>query len=225
MLKVARRMKTAGLAVAIILALLASTALAQDKDKKKNKTRDIDNARFDVGFAYGGVFSKTSTASQTSVTLKPTTSGAVLASFRYHFNRTHGIEVNFGHTHNSQVFTVPPDTFRVDNGITEFSGAYVFSPFHIHRIDPFLLAGGGTLKFNPGSQSIDGNTSAFGASSQRALAVLYGAGVDYRLWKRLAVRVQYRGLIYKTPDFTVPSLRTGVYGNMAEPTAGLVIKF
>jgi outer membrane immunogenic protein len=222
-----RRMKTAGLAAAMILALLASTALAQskDKDKNKNKSRDIDDARFDVGLAYSGVFSKTSAASQTSVTLKPTTSGAVLASFRYHFTRTHGIEVNFGHTHNSQVFTVPPDVFRVDNGITELSAAYVFSPFHAHRIDPFLLAGGGRLKFNPGGQFIDGTSSLFGATSQTSLAVLYGGGVDYRLWKRLSVRVQYRGLIYKTPDFAAPSLRTGVYGNMAEPTAGLVFKF
>jgi opacity protein-like surface antigen len=201
-------MKTAGLAVAIILAL-ASLALAQGKNKNKRKGTDIDHARFDVGFAYGGVFSKTSTASQSSVTLKPTTSGTVLASFRYHFNHTHGVEVNFSHTSNSQVFSVPPDTFRVNNGITEFSGAYVFSPLHAHRIDPFLLAGGGTLKFNSGNQFIDGTLSPFGASSQRALAVLYGAGVDYRLWKRLALRVQYRGLIYKTPDFHVPVLHLG----------------
>jgi opacity protein-like surface antigen len=215
----------AGMAVAIILALLASTALAQDKQKKKNKAKDIDDARFDVGFAFGGVFSKTSTASQSSVTLKPTNSGVVLGSFRYHFNRTHAVEANFGHTNNSQVFAVPPDTFRVDNGITEYSAAYVFSPFHGHRINPFLLAGGGSLKFNPGDQFIDGTLSSFNATSQTSLALLYGAGVDYRLWKRLALRVQYRGLIYKTPDFAVPSLPTGVYGNMAEPTAGLVIKF
>jgi outer membrane immunogenic protein len=224
MLMPGTRMKTAGLAVATILAL-ASFALAQDKHKDKDKNKHKSEARFDVGVAYTGVFSKTSAASQSSVTLKPTTSGGVLASFRYHFNHTHGIEVDFGHTHNSQVFTVPPDTFRVDNGITEFSAAYVFSPFHLHRIDPFLLAGGGTLKFNPGNQYIDGTLSPFAAKRQTSLAVLYGGGVDYRLWKRLAMRVQYRGLIYKTPDFHVPVLRTGVYGHMAEPTAGLVLKF
>jgi outer membrane immunogenic protein len=225
LMRMLRLRAKAGMAVAIILALLASTALAQDKQKKKNKTKDIDDARFDVGFAFGGVFSKTSTASQSSVTLKPTNSGVVLGSFRYHFNRTHAIETNFGHTNNSQVFTVPPDTFRVDNGITEFSAAYVFSPFHAHRINPFLLAGGGGLRFNPGSQFIDGTLSPFAAKSQTSLAVLYGGGLEYRLWKRLALRVQYRGLIYKSPDFAVPSLRTGVYGHMAEPTAGLVVKF
>ncbi len=219
------RMKRAGLAFAPVL-VLASFATAKNKDSKsKNNDKARKEVRLDVGLAYRGVFSKTSAASQNSVTLKPTTSAGVLGSFRYHFNHTHGIEVSFGHTNNSQVFTVPPDTFRVDNGITEFSAAYVFSPFHVHRIDPFVLAGAGTLKFNPGNQFIDGNLSPFGAKAQTALAVLYGGGVDYRLWKHLAVRVQYRGLIYKTPDFRVPSLHTGVYGHMAEPTAGLVLRF
>jgi opacity protein-like surface antigen len=218
------RLKTTVLAIATILAL-TSLAPAQDKAKGKRKTKNEDDARFDVGLAYSGVFSKTSAPSTGTVSLKPTTSGAVLATFRYHFNHTHGVEVNFGHTSNSQVFSVPPDTFRVNAGITEFSAAYVLSPFHTKRIDPFLFAGGGALRFNPVNQYIDGSKSSFGAGSQRPLAVLYGAGVDYRLWKAIAVRVQYRGLFYKTPDFRVPSLFTGVNGHMAEPTAGLVIKF
>ena len=218
--------KKVGAAVAMILAL-ASFAPAQNRDnrnkEKVDKVRIKD--RFDVGLAYSGVFSKTSTASQSSVTLKPTTSGAALGTVRYHFNPTHAVEVNFGHTHNSQVFTAPPDTFRVNNGITEFSAAYVLSPFHSRRIDPFFLAGGGSLKFNPGNQYIDGVLSPFAAKSQTSLAALYGGGLDYWLWKHLALRVQYRGLIYKTPDFSVPGLHLGVYGHMAEPTAGLVIKF
>ncbi len=218
------RLKTAVFAVATILAF-TSLALAQDTSKNKKKSKNQDDARFDVGLAYSGIFSKTSAAPTGTVSLKPTTSGAALASFRYHFNHTHGVEVNFGHTNNSQVFSVPPDTLRVNTGITEFSAAYVLSPFHTKRIDPFLFAGGGALRFNPGDQYIDGSKSSFGAASQRPLAVLYGGGVDYRLWKQLALRVQYRGLFYKTPDFRVPSLFTGVSGHMAEPTAGLVIKF
>jgi outer membrane immunogenic protein len=205
-------LKRVGPGIATIL-VLASFAPAQD------------DGRFDASIGYIGVFSKTSSAPLGNTTLKPTTSGGILASFRYHFNHTHGIEVNFGHTSNTQVFTVPPDTFRVTTGITEYSGAYVLRPFHSRKIDPFLFAGGGTLRFNPSNQYIDGFLSSFGASSQRALAVLYGGGVDYRVWRALAVRVQYRGLIYKTPDFRVPALFTGVYGHMAEPSAGIVIKF
>lgn len=205
-------LKTAGLSIATVL-VLVSFGRAQDE------------GRFDVSVAYAGVFSKTSTASNGSISLKPTTSGGELATFRYHFNRVHGIEVNFSHSGNSQVFSIPPDSFRVKTGITEFSGAYVFSPFRTERIEPFVFAGGGTLRFNPGNQYIDEFLTSFGATSQRELAILYGGGTDYRLWKALALRVQYRGLIYKAPDFNQSRLFTGVMGHMAEPTAGLVLKF
>jgi outer membrane immunogenic protein len=205
-------LKRAGLVIATVLAF-ASFGFAQD------------DGRFDASLGYTGVFSKISTAALGSLSLKPTTSGGVLGTFRYHFNHMHGLEVNIGHTNNSQVYSIPPDTFRVKTGITEFSGAYVFSPFHTNRFDPFVFGGGGTLRFNPSSQYIDGSLSSFGATSQRALTVLYGGGVDYRLWKVLAVRIQYRGLIYKAPDFGQTRLFTGVMGHMAEPSAGLVFKF
>src|SRR5471030_3061426 len=90
------RLKTVVFAIATFLAL-ASLALAQGKRKNKDKHHK-DAVRFDVALAYSGVFSKTSVATTGSVSLKPTTSGAVLASFRYHFNHTHGVEVNFSHS-------------------------------------------------------------------------------------------------------------------------------
>jgi len=206
-------MKKAVLVVAAILALV-SLAPAQDQD-----------TRFDVGATYAGVFSKTSAAQLGNTTLKPTTSGAVLLSFRYHFHRLHGIEVNVGHTRNSQVFTIPPDTFRLNTGITEISAAYVFSPFHGKRLDPFLFGGGGVLRFSVGDQYIDGFKTVLGAKDQKPLAILYGGGADYRLWKALALRVQYRGLVYKVPDFKQTRFFTGVMGNLAEPSAGIVFKF
>ncbi len=205
-------LKTAGLAVATVLALTCF-ALTQDE------------GHYDVSIGYAGVFSKTSSASLGNTTLKPTASGAILASFRYRFNRMHGIQVNLGHTSNSQVFSVPPDTFRVKAGITEFSVAYVLSPFHTQRIDPFVLGGAGSLRFSPGNQYIDGFLSPFGATSQTALAFLYGGGADYRLWRVFGLRLQYRGLIYIAPDFRAAALFTGAKGHMAEPSAGIVIKF
>ena len=41
----------------------------------------------------------------------------------------------------------------------------------------------------------------------------------------LALRLQYRGLLYKAPDFKVQNLFTGDQGHLAEPSAGIVIKF
>jgi hypothetical protein len=41
----------------------------------------------------------------------------------------------------------------------------------------------------------------------------------------VALRLQYRGLIYKAPDFNVQNLFTGAKGHMAEPSVGIVVKF
>jgi outer membrane immunogenic protein len=221
-----RTLKRAGLALATVLVFSSfGFAEGRDKEQNKNKRKDKGEGRFDVSLGYAGVFSKTSRASLGNVSVKPTTSGAILATFRYRFNHTNGIELNLAHTNNSGIFSIPPDTFRIMTGITEYSGAYVLSPFHGGRIDPFVFGGGGVLRFNPGNQYIDGFQSSLGATRQSELAVLYGGGADYRLWKALAFRVQYRGLIYKVPDFKQTRFFTGAMGHMAEPSAGFVIKF
>ena len=196
----------------VVMFALASLAQAQDV------------GRFDVSLGFGGVFSSKSTANS-GTSLKPTNSGAILATFRFRFNRMHSLEANLGHSMNSQVFLLPPNNFRVQTAITEFSGAYVFSPFQVARVEPFLFGGAGALRFNPGNTSIDGFQAAFGAAQQTSLAFLYGAGADYRLWRVLALRLQYRGLIYKAPDFNLQNLFTGARGHMAEPSVGIVFKF
>ncbi len=113
----------------------------------------------------------------------------------------------------------------MQSSVTEISGAYVFSPFHFQKIEPFLLAGGGALRFTPGNQFIDGNPSSFGAARQTSMAFLYGGGLDYRLWKRLSLRLQYRGLIYKEPTLPPDAISYWSQGHMAEPSAGIVLNF
>ncbi len=184
-----------------------------------------DVAHFELSVSEAGVFSKSSTSSNGVLTLKPTNSGATLGSFRYRFNRTHGLELNIGHTMNSQVFFLSPDNFRVMTGVTEYSGAYVLNLFQTPRLEPFLFGGAGALRFTPGSTYIDGFLSPFPVTRQTALAFLYGGGADYHLWRFFSARLQYRGLIYKTPNFGQPNLATGAKGHLAEPTIGIVAKF
>jgi outer membrane immunogenic protein len=198
--------------VAIVLAT-AWVAAAQDVE------------RFNAGVSWSGVFSKSSTSSNGVVVLKPSTSGAVLGTFRFRFNRLHAVELNIGRTSNSQKYSVGPDTFRVNTDITEYSGAYVFSPFRTEKLEPFVLGGAGALRFYSGSTYIDGFSAFFGAYQQTSLAVLYGAGADYRLWKVLSLRLQYRGLVYKAPNFQVQTLITGAKGHMAEPSVGIMFRF
>ncbi len=199
-------------AVAVVLMIAAAAADAQ--------------SRIDVAVSGAGVFSKTTESASGGITDSPTTSVAFIGTARYHFAKHHAVEIDLGHTRNSQIFSVPPDSYRVKTGITELSVAYVFTPWEGQRFQPFLLAGGGALRFGVGNTYIDTIHQNLGANSRPAVALLYGAGTDYHLWKFLALRLQYRGLIYRNPDYGVATrFFTGTRGHMAEPAVGLVVKF
>src|SRR5581483_3784915 len=203
-----------GLSAVVLVLLCVQFAAAQD-----------DVGHFDASISWGAVFNKSSSSAMNGVTVSPTSSGVILGTFRFRFNRMSGIEANGARTDNSQDYILGPDDYRVQSSITEISAPYTFSPFHFQKLDPFLLAGGGALRFSPGNQFIDGNSSSFGAARQTSMAFLYGGGLDYRLWKRLSLRLQYRGLIYKEPTFHLAQFVTGVKGHMAEPSAGIVFNF
>jgi opacity protein-like surface antigen len=180
----------------------------------------------DVSVSGAGVFTKTTTSSSSTITDTPTKSVAIFGSVRYHFNQHHGVELNLGHTSNSQIFTVAPDTYRVMTGIGEYTAAYVLTPFGGEKWQPFVLAGGGALRFRVGNTYIDTLQTSLGATSQTSVAFLYGVGTDYRILPHVAVRLQYRGLIYRNPDFGVPNrFYTGAQSHMAEPAVGIVVKF
>jgi opacity protein-like surface antigen len=200
-----------GVALAFVFVSLAA---AQD-----------DVGHFNISLGWGAVFNKTSSNVSNGVAVSPTNSGEILGTFRVRFNRTNGIEVTGARTDNSQIFILGANDYRAQTSVTEFTGAYVLSPFHFEKIEPFLLAGGGALRFYPSNQYINGNPSPFGAARQTSMAFLYGGGVDYRLWKRIGLRLQYRGLIYKEPNFHVTQFFTGTKGHMAEPSIGIIFNF
>jgi len=220
-------LKHAGIALAVIF-LWASIALGQD-------------GHFDASVNAGATF--TNTASISFVEQSATSGLNVFGTFRFKFHPKHSLIFNYGRAHNSQTYQTGND-FHVADTISEYTGAYVFSPFQKGgKFEPFFLAGGGALTFDPGGTWVifpdlpDGTPNRvqvnLGTVKQTQLAFLYGLGVDYRLPKfsRFALRLQYRGLLYKAPDFKVDgsnggvSFFTGAKGHMAEPSIGLVFRF
>jgi outer membrane immunogenic protein len=210
-----------GIVVALLL-LFISLGLAQDN-------------RYDVSLGGAGVFSKQSTGNGTIQT--PTQSGAFLAIARLRFSPRSSVEVNYARTRNSQNYLSGLNNYRIQGVINEFTGAYVFSFHQSEHLEPFVFAGGGILVFNPITTLVDTVLTNLGATRQTKPAFLYGAGVDYKVFSILpvfsrsphaanvALRLQYRGLLYKAPGFGVPNLFTGARGHMAEPAIGLVVKF
>ncbi len=193
--------------------------------------------RLDVSLSGGPVITNHATGNGT--TLTPTKSGAVLVTGRYRFSERSSAELNYGHTANSQIYSTPPLTYRIHNTISEYSGAYVFSFLQSERVEPFVFAGAAALIFYPsyGANTVNDVLTDIPASQQTKPAFLYGGGFDYRVFSRvpfirrssltnhLALRLQYRGLLYKAPDFKVQNLFTGARGHMAEPSIGVVVKF
>jgi outer membrane immunogenic protein len=216
-------LRRSGIAIAAFL-LLTSIAWTQDNT-------------YDVSLGGAAVLSKQSTGNGTVLT--PTNSGAVLVTGRYRFSEHSSVEINFSHTANSQIYLATPLTYRIQGTISEYSGAYVFSFHQSEKIEPFVFAGAGALVFYPsyGSNTVNGVQTYLPATQQTKPGFLYGGGLDYRIFGRvpfirrssltnhLALRLQYRGLVYKAPDFKVQNLFTGARGHMAEPSVGIVVKF
>ena len=207
--------------------LLTSLALGQD------------DGHFDASFNGAAVFTKESDGN--GIRQSATNGSNYFGSFRAKFNAKHSLVFNYGRAKDSQVYQAAFD-FHVLTTITEYSGAYVFSPFQKGRFEPFLLVGAAALRFNPNSTWVVLPDFAnhvpnrvpinLGAVKQTEIAVLYGAGVDYQLRGRLALRLQYRGLFYRAPDFKVNTVSGGAVsfatasrGHMAEPSIGLVFRF
>ena len=196
----------------LVVLFLSSFALSQE-----------DYGRFDFSIAGAAGLSKQSTGNQ--VTIKPTQGWGVLVSGRVRFGKKSALEFAYSRILNTQKFEAAPFFYNFNTSVREYSGAYVFTPFRREKWEPFLLGGLGSLSFYPRITYLNGIQTTYSSVSQRELAFVYGGGVDYHLWKRLFVRAQYRGIIYKQPDFQFTNLFTGAHGHLAEPSVGLTLKF
>ncbi len=192
-----------------MVTLLVGISVAQD-------------SKSDVAVSATGILSKNSSGN--GITLDPTKSAGFLASYRYSFTQHSAVEVNYGYTRNSQVFTSGGATPRVSNNMHEVTAAYVykFNKFGGERFQPFVLAGTGAIVFSPRNSVTNQVT---GADTQAKAVFLYGGGVDYKLMKNVALRGEYRGLLYNAPDYGLSTLKTSANGHIAEPTLGIVYRF
>jgi len=218
--------KKAGLAATVIL-FFSAIGFAQD------------DGRFDFSLNGSAIF--TNQSSGNGITQSATEGGGGFGTIKMRFKPRHSVMFNYGRMKNSQVYQTV-DNFHVLTNISEYTGAYMFSPFRKGKFKPFVFAGGGWLSFSPRTtwvffpplaNNVPNNIQVdLNAAKQSQLAVLYGFGTDYDLRWRFALRLQYRGLFYRDPDFKVDassgssvSLFTGAKSHMAEPSVGIVFRF
>lgn len=196
----------ATIAVIVSLLLVSMNAVAQEM-------------RSEVSVQGTGFFTKDSDGN--GVHNQATQSGGFLVGYRYDINRWVAAEGAYGYSRNTQLYSgfIPAG---VQANVHQITGAAVLKVPGFHRVLPFVLGGGGALVFDPTNNA--GGTF-LGSPLQARGAFLYGGGADYVFSKHLSLRAEYRGFVYKAPDFNVVSLNTDAWTHTAQPSAGFVFRF
>ncbi len=194
--------------LAIILVLFGISSWAQE-------------FRHEITVQGSGFFQKQTTAG--GITNEPTNSGGVMAGYRFNLKSWLAVEGDYDYFRNHESFLLS-------------SGGTTFVPVNVHAatgtaivklpsfkmpavkiVAPFVLAGGGAMFFDP--------RGGFVNTEQTRATFVYGGGVDVPMSKHFLLRAEYRGFIYKTPDFEMASLKVDKYTHSAVPSAGLVFTF
>ena len=201
-------MKRISIFLGTIIFLLTLTAAAQEN-------------RSEVSVQGAGMFTQSSSGNGT--THSATETGGLLATYRYHLNHWISVEGAYGYDLNSQKY-LSSGAFRIQSRMNQVTGDLVLRlPSRpSSRLSPYVLAGGGALLFDPTGSLSD---TVFGAQSQTKGVFVYGAGFNYAIRKRVSLRVEYRGLVYGTPDFGLSGLQTNSITHTAQPSVGLAFRF
>jgi len=171
--------------------------------------------RHEVTIQGSGLFPKETTES--GITSKPTYSGGFLAGYRFNVNKWLAVEGNYDYFRNSQKYLDSGGSALVNTNVHAITGLAVFKIPTSAFVKPYALAGGGAMIFDP--------RDANSLSQQTRGTFVYGGGADVPLMKHVALRGEYRGFVYKVPNFEVNQLRMDKFTHAAVPSAGLVFIF
>jgi outer membrane immunogenic protein len=178
--------------------------------------------RSEISLQGTGFFTKSSSGNSTAY--GATEAGGFLSTYRLHLNRWISAEAAYGYDLNTQKYLFLSNAYRIQSGIHQATGSLVVTlPSRTTwRFNPYILAGGGALVFEPLGNRFN---TVSGAQTQAKSTFVYGAGVNCTVTKRLSLRAEYRGLIYGTPDFGFSALSTNSITHAAQPSAGLTFRF
>jgi Outer membrane protein beta-barrel domain len=160
----------------------------------------------------------TSGVSGNGITDDPTKSLGGQAAFRHSYHWWLGFEGSYAYTRYNEYYSSRP--YSVQHNTHEFAASYLVNGSSVLGFRPFAFAGISALVFSP---SLNGGQNA---SWQGRTALNFGAGIDRSLLtSHFGIRVQYRGLYYKAPDFNDALLTTGKSRLTSEPMAGVYYRF
>jgi outer membrane immunogenic protein len=203
-----RSIVIAGMLAAVLSS--ASAAMAQDQE----------GTWHEVAVQGTGFFTKDSQGN--GIAQHSTDTGGFLVNYRLHFNRWLGAEAGYGFARNTLQNSTIAGPFNIEANVHQATGALVARIPLLPRFSPYALAGTGALIFDPTGKV---GASVTGADRQAKPTFVYGGGVNLGIIKHVSIRVEYRGFVYKAPDFGVATLDSGATRHTAEPSAGIAFNF
>jgi opacity protein-like surface antigen len=193
----------------VLLPLMAVAAMGQE-------------SRMDVSGSASGLIPPF-VAGSGAVYLHSNTGLGGLISYRYDLTPRSQLEANYGYAQMKEHFSSPSYNYIVNTRRQEVTFAYVQN-FYFHNFNPFIEAGGGVGIYTP----IDNTYTTITVSNlkqQMLPTALYGVGFAYELSPSWDLRVEYRGLISKTPEFGYTPFNTRRYYNINDPVIGFAYHF
>lgn len=168
--------------------------------------------------SFSGFWQNTPSVTGNGVTVSTTRSIGGQAAFRHSYHWWLGFEGSYNYSRYSEHYSVHP--FAVQHNTHEFAASYLVSAPSVLGFRPFALGGVSAVVFSP---SLNGGQNV---PWQARPGVNFGAGIEHGLvTSHFGVRVQYRGVYYKTPDFGEPQLATDKMRLTSEPMAGIYLRF
>ena len=169
----------------------------------------------DIGGGALGQFTTPLTSTYTGVTQSTRDSFGGYFTIRDHPVSWAGIEVNYGYTRFSELYSATTYSANPKTNMHEATAAYLFHP-HFRKLQPFISIGGGYIDFLPA------NT---GQNQWRGTG-LVEAGFDIPTSNpHFGFRVQGRDLIYRAPNFQQATLGSKTWVNTEEPTFGVWLRY
>src|SRR6266478_3816585 len=206
---VSRSGASALLAAVVVVFVFGTTAMAQVENPSQ------------VTIQGTALITKDTTGGTTSHSA--TESGGFLLGYSYQFSRWAGVEGNYGFTRNTQNYLGSFGGSSLQANFHEITGAFVAHiPVNAPRVRPYALAGAGALVFNP---TDDAKSINAGIDRQTKAAFVYGGGANFDITRNFGVRAEYRGLVYKAPDFKLESLNLDKVTHLAQPSVGFFFRF
>jgi opacity protein-like surface antigen len=153
------------------------------------------------------------------ITDDPTRSAGGQIAFRHSYHWWLGYEGSYDFTRFAERYSGQPYSYQ--HNMHEAGASYLVSaPVGFLGFKPFALAGISGVIFSP---SLNGGQNV---SWQGRPGLNFGAGFDHPLLTdHIGIRIQYRGVFYKTPDFGEAALTTNTTRLTSEPMAGAYLRF